>query len=119
MKVPQYHWGFIDTTGQILIKAEYDAVSQFSENKAAINKDGLWGYMLHSGSLSLNLNSGLHIIFMKIVPVSNLSIFLNIISPPEVKSFLQMNGQRPMIFRMEEPRLKSALSMDILIPQEI
>ena len=46
---PGYRWGFIDTTGELVIPAMFDEVSRFSEGKAAVNKDGLWGYIDVSG----------------------------------------------------------------------
>ena len=48
---PAYQWGYINTSGQIVIPADYDDVRQFSENKAAINKAGLWGYIESSGKM--------------------------------------------------------------------
>ncbi|HJW31623.1 MAG TPA: WG repeat-containing protein, partial [Saprospiraceae bacterium] len=45
----EHHWGFIDTLGQIIIAPIYDEVSQFSEGKAAVNLEGLWGYIDRSG----------------------------------------------------------------------
>jgi len=48
---PGYRWGFIDTTGELVIPAMFDEVSRFSEGKAAVNQDGLWGYIDTSGKL--------------------------------------------------------------------
>lgn len=42
---PQYHWGFIDVTGEPVIQAEFDAVGKFSEGFAAANFKGKWGYI--------------------------------------------------------------------------
>ncbi|HEX5113285.1 MAG TPA: WG repeat-containing protein [Saprospiraceae bacterium] len=46
---PSDLWGFIDTSGQLVIPAKYDDVASFSEGKAAVNKSGLWGYIDHDG----------------------------------------------------------------------
>src|SRR6188472_2183280 len=46
---PDNLWGFMDTTGQLVIPAEYDDVAGFSERMAAINKSGLWGFINHEG----------------------------------------------------------------------
>ena len=46
---PSDRWGFIDTTGQLVIPAEYDQVAAFSQGMTAVNKSGLWGYIDHAG----------------------------------------------------------------------
>ncbi|MCA9816390.1 MAG: WG repeat-containing protein [Candidatus Obscuribacterales bacterium] len=38
-------WGFIDATGQEIIKPQYDAVSSFRHQLAAVEKDGKYGYI--------------------------------------------------------------------------
>lgn len=48
---PSDHWGFIDTTGNLAIDAEYDDAGPFSEGLAAINKDGKWGYINKEGKI--------------------------------------------------------------------
>ena len=48
---PGYRWGFIDTTGEIVIPADFDEVSVFSEGKSAVNVGGLWGYIDTDGTM--------------------------------------------------------------------
>jgi WG containing repeat/Caspase domain len=43
--VKQGKWGFIDTTGKVVIPCEYDAVTRFSEGFAAVQKDKQWFYI--------------------------------------------------------------------------
>lgn len=43
-------WGFIDTTGNLVIEAIYDDVGTFSEGLAAVNFQGLWGYIDKTGN---------------------------------------------------------------------
>ncbi|MEQ8907974.1 MAG: WG repeat-containing protein [Vicingaceae bacterium] len=44
-------WGFMDTTGQILIAPEYDLVEPFQEGLALAVKDGKVGYLNKSGEV--------------------------------------------------------------------
>lgn len=46
---PDHLWGFMDTTGQLMIEALYDDVMAFSEGLACVNKAGRWGYVDQSG----------------------------------------------------------------------
>lgn len=48
---PANKWGFMDTTGLILIKPVFDNVSAFSEGYAAVNKKGRWGFIDRSGKM--------------------------------------------------------------------
>jgi hypothetical protein len=46
---PSDHWGFINTEGNLVIKAEYDDAGPFSEGLAAVNKNGKWGFIDKEG----------------------------------------------------------------------
>lgn len=48
-------YGFINTSGEFTISAQYDFASAFSENLAAVRSDGLWGYVSSSGEVSIEL----------------------------------------------------------------
>lgn len=50
-EAPENKWGFMDTTGQIIIKPVYDDVSSFSEGYAAVNKNGKWGFIDRTGKV--------------------------------------------------------------------
>src|SRR5580692_10691799 len=41
-KIISFIWGFIDKTGHMIIKPQYEDVRQFSEGLAGVKKDGLW-----------------------------------------------------------------------------
>jgi hypothetical protein len=42
-------WGFIDTSGKVVIKAEYDFVEPFSDGLAVVSKSGKMGYVNKAG----------------------------------------------------------------------
>ena len=42
-------WGFIDKTGEIVIKLKYDRVFSFTQDLACINVDGKWGFIDKTG----------------------------------------------------------------------
>lgn len=42
-------WGFIDTTGQLIIPTSYKSVYGFTEGVAAVKVDSSWGYINKSG----------------------------------------------------------------------
>lgn len=48
---PVNQWGFIDSTGNLVIDAIYDDVGIFSEGLAAVNFQGRWGYIDKTGKL--------------------------------------------------------------------
>jgi hypothetical protein len=48
---PAQQWGYIDNKGQLVIEAQYDAVSQFSQGLAAVNVAGQWGYIDKAGNM--------------------------------------------------------------------
>jgi hypothetical protein len=48
-EAPAYKWGFIDSTGNLVIDAVYDDVGTFSGGLAAVNFQGLWGYIDKNG----------------------------------------------------------------------
>jgi hypothetical protein len=43
-------WGYIDTTGKIIIAIQYEDAKEFSEGVAAVKQGGLWGYIDTLGS---------------------------------------------------------------------
>ena len=53
-EAPSDRWGFIDTSGNLVIKAIYDDVGPFTEGLAAVQKDGKWGYIDHSGEMVID-----------------------------------------------------------------
>ena len=48
-------WGFIDKTGQEVLPFEWDNACSFSEEVAAVEKDGLWGYISLRGEEAIPL----------------------------------------------------------------
>jgi hypothetical protein len=42
-------WGFIDTTGKLVIEIKFNAVSQFSEGLARVRQNGKWGFIDKKG----------------------------------------------------------------------
>lgn len=40
---PEFKWGFIDTSGQLLIADQYDAARPFKNGRAIVKKNGKWG----------------------------------------------------------------------------
>ncbi|MBQ2830318.1 MAG: WG repeat-containing protein, partial [Oscillospiraceae bacterium] len=46
-------WGFIDTTGKLVIPCGYDSAKDFSEGLARVEKDGKWGLINTSGKVVL------------------------------------------------------------------
>ncbi len=48
---PQDKWGFMDTLGNMVIKATFDDVGPFSGGYAAVSVKGKWGYINREGSL--------------------------------------------------------------------
>lgn len=51
---PSDHWGFINSLGELVIKADYDDVGPFSEGLAAVNKNGKWGFINHAGEMVID-----------------------------------------------------------------
>jgi len=47
-------WGFIDTTGKIVIEPIFDEATYFTEGLAAAQYKGKWGYILPSGEWYVN-----------------------------------------------------------------
>lgn len=43
-------WGFIDTSGDYIVKPQYDEVRYYISGRAAINADGRWGFIDKSGN---------------------------------------------------------------------
>ncbi len=50
-EAPSDHWGFIDTSGNLIIEADFDDVGAFTEGLAAISKGGKWGYIDRDGNV--------------------------------------------------------------------
>jgi len=48
---PSAKWTFLTRKGELLGKAIYDDVGPFSEGLAAVNLNGLWGYINASGKI--------------------------------------------------------------------
>jgi len=47
---PFYHWGYVDTSGKIVIAARFHTAKEFSEGLAAVQNDaGKWGFIERSG----------------------------------------------------------------------
>jgi hypothetical protein len=44
-------WGFIDTTGKVIINFQYDEAWEFSSGRAAVRKGEKWGYIDKNGNL--------------------------------------------------------------------
>ncbi len=50
-------WGYINSSGKIIIPATYNNVHSFSEGLAAVqNNDGLWGYIDVTGKTKINFS---------------------------------------------------------------
>ena len=52
LKKDKYHnqednlkWGWINTSGEVIIPAQFEKANQFSEGLALVQKDGKWGYI--------------------------------------------------------------------------
>lgn len=44
-------WGFVNTSGEEVISAQYDDANNFTEGLAAVKVDGLWGFVDESGEM--------------------------------------------------------------------
>lgn len=44
-------WGFVDSTGELIVPTKYDDVEDFSEGLAKVKKNGKWGYIDTRGNL--------------------------------------------------------------------
>src|SRR5271170_5871761 len=44
-------WGYVDSTGKVVITPRFDATSSFSERLAAVQVNGKWGYIDTSGNV--------------------------------------------------------------------
>jgi hypothetical protein len=47
----KYLYGFMDTTGKIIIPQEYEGADRFNHGLAPVKKDGLWGYINKKGDV--------------------------------------------------------------------
>ncbi len=48
-----YQWGFINTTGSLVIADQFDEVRAFSNGLALVRKNGRWGYVNKDGRLQI------------------------------------------------------------------
>ncbi len=48
---PANKWGYMDSTGQLLISPDFDDAGPFTEGLAAVNQDGKWGYINRKGEI--------------------------------------------------------------------
>lgn len=48
-------WGFIDTSGQVVIKHQYQNVHNFVEDVTLVKKDNLWGFINNKGEIIVPL----------------------------------------------------------------
>lgn len=48
-----YKWGVMDTTGTLVIKAQYDDLGPFREGLAAFNLGGRWGFLDRQGRIRI------------------------------------------------------------------
>lgn len=48
-------WGFIDTTGTVVIPLQYDEVWHFSEGLAKVKKNNKWGFVDKRGKMVISL----------------------------------------------------------------
>lgn len=46
-------WGYVDSSGEFVIKPQFDEALPFKENLAAVKIDGLWGYINNTGSVCI------------------------------------------------------------------
>lgn len=58
LKKDKYHnqednlkWGWINTSGEVIIPAQFEKANQFSEGLALVQKDGKWGYINKKGEM--------------------------------------------------------------------
>src|SRR5712692_378744 len=47
-------WGYIDKTGSIVIKPEFEEAFPYSEGLAAVRVRGKWGYVNDKGNMIIN-----------------------------------------------------------------
>lgn len=48
-------WGYVNETGKVVIKYKYDQAKEFSEELAAIDRNGKWGYIDKAGKVIIPL----------------------------------------------------------------
>ena len=46
-------WGFVNTSGEIVIEPSYEQALSFNGHLAAVEQDGLWGYLAKTGSFGI------------------------------------------------------------------
>ena len=49
-------WGYIDSSGKLVINPQFDEARGFSEGLARINQGGKWGYIDTSGKIACEFN---------------------------------------------------------------
>lgn len=52
-EIPAQKWGYLDTSGRLVIPSIYDHARDFSEGLAAVNSNGKWGYINKEGSIAI------------------------------------------------------------------
>jgi len=55
-KLSGENYGFINSSGAFLINKDFEFADQFSEDRAAVLKDGLWGYINRTGETAIGFN---------------------------------------------------------------
>jgi hypothetical protein len=53
---PANKWGYMDATGQLVIRPGFDDAGPFVEGLAAVNLDGKWGYIDRKGKMVIPAN---------------------------------------------------------------
>ncbi len=51
----KYKWGYVNETGKVAIKYKYDEAKEFSEDLAAVKREGKWGYIDKKGKVIIPL----------------------------------------------------------------
>lgn len=49
------HWGYLNTSGDVVIPPQYDWATPFSDGLAAVQKNGLWGFIDLEGNIRVPL----------------------------------------------------------------
>jgi len=50
---PPHRWGYINKTGKVVIKPQFDKAGDFSEGLAPVSIDGKWGYINRTGKVTI------------------------------------------------------------------
>jgi hypothetical protein len=52
VEVPSYY-GYLDSSGKLVIACRFDGAASFSEKRAAVLQDGKWGFIDPAGELAI------------------------------------------------------------------